>query len=86
MKKARGEPMREEEHLPLKGGSPQATVFGSYGLVKKIRLGRGFSPSELQEVKLSLAKARKIGLRVDIRRKSKHPENIKKLKDYYQAK
>jgi len=81
-KKARGKAVKKEKPLPPKGPIPQAMVITLYGLVKKMRPGRGFSPSELKEAGLSLVKARSIGLEVDVRRKSKHSENVKKLKDY----
>jgi large subunit ribosomal protein L13e len=46
----------------------------------KEREGKGFSPDELKEAGLNAADARKLGIRVDRKRKSKHEENINTLK------
>jgi ribosomal protein L13E len=51
-------------------------IFGK----RKKRIGRGFSINELKEAKITIDKARKIGIYIDFRRKSKHIENIEKLK------
>jgi len=48
----------------------------------KKRVGKGFSLGELKEAKLSLEEAKKLGLRIDKRRKSLHAENVKALRDY----
>lgn len=45
------------------------------------REGRGFSILELKEAKLDIQKARKLGLRVDIRRRSIIGENVNSLKE-----
>jgi large subunit ribosomal protein L13e len=45
------------------------------------RRARGFSLGELKEAGLTVEKANRLGLRVDLRRRSKHGENIKKLRD-----
>ena len=44
------------------------------------RKGRGFSLEELKEAKLSYQEARKRGISVDRRRKTKHIDNVKALK------
>ncbi len=49
---------------------------------KSKREGRGFSLGEIKAVNLTPDKARKLGLRVDKRRKSVHQENIDALKKY----
>ncbi|MQL56378.1 50S ribosomal protein L13e [Acidianus ambivalens] len=49
---------------------------------KSTREGRGFSLGELKAVNLTPEKARKLGLRVDKRRKSVHQENVDALKKY----
>ncbi len=51
--------------------------------VKKVggvREGRGFSLNELKDAKMNTDEARDMGLPVDIRRKSNHPDNVKSLK------
>ncbi|MEM1575249.1 MAG: ribosomal protein L13e [Nitrososphaerota archaeon] len=52
-------------------------IFGK----RKKRIGRGFSINELKEAGITIDEARKIGIYIDYRRKSKHEENIKKLKE-----
>ncbi len=44
------------------------------------REGRGFSIPELKEAKLDIQTARKLGIRVDTRRRSLIEENVKSLK------
>ena len=44
------------------------------------RSGRGFSREELKEVGLSFRQALDLNLPVDLRRKTKHDENVKALK------
>ena len=46
---------------------------------KKWRKGRGFSVSELNEAGLFTETARRKGIRVDERRKSRHTRNIEEL-------
>ncbi|TFG99155.1 hypothetical protein E4H12_03740 [Candidatus Thorarchaeota archaeon] len=48
----------------------------------KPRRGRGFSREETSQAGLKIEDARKMGLIVDIRRKSVYPENIEALKQY----
>lgn len=47
-----------------------------------VKEGKGFSHGELSKVKISFDVARRIGLRIDPRRKSVHEENIKVLKEW----
>lgn len=54
-------------------------VFNQAG---KQRRGRGFSPNELKEAGLNSTDAKKLGIRVDYKRKTAHEENIKALKAY----
>ena len=48
----------------------------------KPRRGRGFSREETSQAGLTIDDARKMGLIVDLRRKSVYPENIEALKQY----
>ena len=47
---------------------------------KKQSVGKGFSPTELERAGLNRQQAKKIGLPVDIKRKSAHDENIVAIK------
>jgi large subunit ribosomal protein L13e len=44
--------------------------------------GRGFSSKETAQAGLTIEEARRMGLIVDIRRKTLHPENVDALKQY----
>ena len=46
------------------------------------RRGRGFSREETSQAGLTIDDARKMGLIVDVRRKSIYPENVEALKQY----
>ena len=46
------------------------------------RRGKGFSRNELREAGTNSKQARKLGIPVDPRRKTKHDENVKFLKNY----
>ena len=47
----------------------------------KTRIGKGFSRAELREAGFSVRKARSWGIPVDVRRSSKHKENVQILKE-----
>jgi large subunit ribosomal protein L13e len=49
---------------------------------RRIRPGRGFSRAELKEVNLSVKEALKLGIPVDVRRSTKHDENVEILRSY----
>ncbi len=44
--------------------------------------GRGFSIEETKQVGLTIDDARRMGVLVDLRRKTAHPENVEALKQY----
>ena len=52
---------------------------------KGLRKGNGFSLTELKEAGLSVAQARKLGVRVDERRRSLHAFNVQALKELQKA-
>lgn len=52
---------------------------------RKKRFGKGFSREELKAVGLSVRKALALKIPVDLRRRTKHDENIKSLKEYLES-
>lgn len=59
---------------------PRLIRFGR--VQKPLRVGRGFSISELEEAGISVDIASKLGIPIDPRRRSKHLWNVKALKEY----
>ena len=49
---------------------------------RKSRRGKGFSREELKEKGLSFIQALKMGIPIDVRRSTKHDENVETLKTY----
>ena len=49
---------------------------------KKQSIGKGFSPTELAQAGLNKQDAKKIGIPIDIKRKSVHEENVACLKSH----
>jgi large subunit ribosomal protein L13e len=49
---------------------------------KKKSTGKGFSPTELKNAGVNKQQARKIGLPVDVKRKSAHDENVACIKSH----
>jgi large subunit ribosomal protein L13e len=47
--------------------------------------GRGFSRGELREAGIDVKRALKLGVPVDSRRKTKHEENVKRLKQFLRS-
>jgi ribosomal protein L13E len=47
--------------------------------------GRGFSRDELKEAGIDVKRALKLSIPVDSRRKTKHKENVKRLKKYLRS-
>jgi ribosomal protein L13E len=64
---------------------PIAIVSRALGPITKFRRGRGFSRSELHTVSLDVGRARKLGLRVDLRRSTELSKNVEALKKWYTA-
>jgi large subunit ribosomal protein L13e len=56
-----------------------AVVFKRDG---KPREGRGFSREELKKVSLDSGKALRLGIPIDLKRRTLHEENVEKLKEY----
>jgi large subunit ribosomal protein L13e len=52
-------------------------VFKTSG---KQRFGRGFSREELKKAGLTLKEVKRLGLQVDVRRRTVHKENIEAIK------
>jgi len=50
----------------------------------RTRKAKGFSTAELKEADMDAKSAVKLGLPVDPRRRSKHEENVKVLKQYFE--
>lgn len=48
----------------------------------KIKTGRGFSIGEIEEVGLNVGEARHLGVPVDQRRSTSHPENVEALNEW----
>lgn len=55
------------------------------GVDQGLRRGRGFSPAELREAGLSLEEARRLGIPVDKRRRSRHEHNVRILKEFLES-
>jgi ribosomal protein L13E len=53
---------------------------------KKQSTGQGFSPNELKKAGVNRQQAKQIGLRVDVKRKSTHKENVECIKAHAQTK
>ncbi len=49
---------------------------------RKTRAGRGFSLGELKEAGVTPDEARRLGIPVDPRRRSTHPENVEMLREW----
>ncbi|KYH38048.1 MAG: 50S ribosomal protein L13 [Candidatus Bathyarchaeota archaeon B23] len=49
---------------------------------RKTRVGRGFSLGELKEAGITPDEARRLGVPVDSRRRSTHPENVEMLREW----
>lgn len=47
----------------------------------RTRKGKGFSRGELKEAKIDFKQALKLAIPIDLRRKTKHPENVRIIKE-----
>lgn len=47
-----------------------------------VKTGKGFSLEELKEVELNPGEARHLGVPVDLRRSTSHPENVESLRGW----
>jgi large subunit ribosomal protein L13e len=47
-------------------------------------IGQGFSPNELKEANVNKQQAKQMGIRVDVKRKSTHKENVDCIKAHVQ--
>ena len=52
----------------------------------KTSAGKGFSTNELKEAGINRQQAKKLGIRVDIKRKSTHEENVAAIKAHAKPK
>ncbi len=59
---------------------PEAQVKSPIGV--RTRPGRGFSVEETKQAGLNITEARRMGLIIDLRRKTVHAENVESLKQY----
>jgi len=66
-----------EKHRPL---VKTPRLIGEGKITPKWREGRGFSLPELKEAGITLDLAKKLGIYVDRRRRSKHEKNVEYLK------
>jgi len=48
----------------------------------KVKAGKGFSLGEVKEAGLNAGEARRLGVPVDQRRSTSHPENVESLKEW----
>ena len=74
--------INNEEVTPPKALVKPPRLISEGRIQKPLREGRGFSIGELREVGLTVQEARRLGLYVDVRRKTIHEWNVKALKEY----
>jgi ribosomal protein L13E len=51
----------------------------------RVREGKGFSKGELREVGIDSKQALRLKISIDLRRETKHEDNVKTLKQYLQT-
>ncbi len=61
----------------------KATITKQNG---KTSVGKGFSLNELREAGINRQQAKKLGIRVDVKRKSTHEENVAAIKAHTKPK
>lgn len=81
---AKKEKIKEIPRVQLKpqGEPPRAVVVKRHRSVLGQRVGKGFSRGELKAAGLSVDQALRYKLRVDSRRNTVHPWNVKALRQY----
>ena len=73
----------KDEKLRLPGPVVRRPRLVRHGGVDPgLKSGRGFSLAELEEAGLTLGEAKALGIRIDKRRKNKHPWNVEALKRF----
>ena len=51
----------------------------------RVRKGKGFSKGELRDVGIDFKQALKLKVPIDLRRKTKHEDNVKTLKQHFKS-
>ena len=64
---------------------PDATVPRFTRTKRRLGKGRGFSVDELAQASLQASQARSLGIRVDQRRRTVHPQNVAALRAFLDA-
>ncbi len=67
----------------VKKDIPLATISRPLKHITKVRNGKGFSRPELLSIDLNANKARRLGLRVDLRRNTRWDKNVDALKNWF---
>ncbi len=76
-------PEKKIEKPIVKKDVPLATISRPLKHITKIRNGKGFSRSELLSIDLEASQARRLGLRVDLRRNTTWDRNVDALKNWF---
>lgn len=71
--------------LSSRAPKPLVQAHSRGGLPAKTRIGRGFSISELKAVGLNVKRAKRLGLKIDVRRRTSHEVNVNVLKEFLKS-